>query len=110
MTDSSSSKKSIRVARRKLRACVAPFDLVCKGLHVTRLVRLFEGGHGVTLRRKFLAYIAVVVGGGDGAADGGVVEFLIVVEFVAARIARRVEVADVGDVVAQGADDVAFTL
>ena len=43
---------------------------------------------------------------GNGAADGRIVEFLVLIEFVAARIACGVEVADVADVIAQSADHV----
>ena len=77
-------------------------------LHVADAVSHFEADGGVFGGTELLADIAVIVGGGDCPHDGGIVEFLRFVDFVAARAADGMEVADVLDVAGQGADDVAF--
>src|SRR5674476_895721 len=69
---------------------------------------LLQGRHGVLERDKLVGEIAFEFQVGDGLRDGAPVEFLGFVEFVAAGDAAGVEVADVLDVVADGADDVAF--
>lgn len=61
----------------------------------------------VALGRELLANVAVVIGGGDGAADG-IVEIVVLVHLVAARIPRRVEMADILNIVADVADNVAL--
>jgi len=76
--------------RHEFLADVAVADLVC----------LFQPRQRITLRRELLPDIAIVVGGGDGTADGGIVEFLGFVQVVAAGVAGGMEVADVLDVVA----------
>ena len=52
--------------------------------------------------------VALVVKIGDGGGDGTPLEFLSVIEFVTARDAAGVEVGNVLNIVANGADDVAF--
>lgn len=55
-----------------------------------------------------LARAAVVVAGGDGLHDLRVVELLRLVPLIAAGVAGGVKVADVLDILADRADEVAF--
>jgi hypothetical protein len=69
---------------------------------------LLQGRHGVFHRDELVGEIAFEFQVGDGLCDGVPVEFLGLVEFVPAGHAAGVEVADVLDVLADGADHVAF--
>ena len=83
------------------------------GLHVAGFERLLlrsdQTAKGRELLPDYDGYIGRIRALGDGAAEGGIVEFLVLVEFVAARIACRVEMPDVIYVVAQSSDYVAFS-
>jgi hypothetical protein len=82
--------------------CQPVFELP---LNVANAVGHFETDGCVFDGAELLADVAFVVGGGDGAHDGGVVEFLALVDFVATGVTGRVEVADVLDVVAESTND-----
>ena len=71
-------------------------------------MRRFQRLQRVLLRAELLSDVPVVVRFGDRFHDGGVVQLLRLVEFVAAGVAGGVEVTDVVDVVAEGAGDVAL--
>ena len=79
-------------------------------LHVTYVKRLLESCYRLTPRRELLPDIAVIVRSGNRSHDGGVVEFLRLIQVMASGIARRVKMPDVGNVVAEGANHVAFLL
>lgn len=67
-----------------------------------------EGGDGVwAFGDEFLADEALVAAFCDGAHDGRVVDFLVVVEFVTAGISCGVDVADEGCAFLVPADDIA---
>ena len=78
-------------------------------LDVAHLVRRLQRLRPVrpVSRAELLADVAVVVGSRDGLHDRRVGELLRLVELVAAGVAGGVEVADVRDVLADRADDVA---
>ena len=76
-------------------------------LNVADSVSHFQADGSVFDGTELLAHVSVMVGSGDCPHDGGVVEFLGVVDLVAAGVAGGVEMADVFDVGAQSADDVA---
>jgi hypothetical protein len=82
--------------------------LRCNVLHITCFVRLLQSSERITQRTELLADIAIVIGGGDGSADSRIVEFLVLVEFVASGIACGMEVAYVRDVVPQSTNYVSF--
>ena len=67
-----------------------------------------RAGDDVAGRDELVADVAVVVGGGDRPADAAVVQFLGVVQILAAGVAGGVEVADVGEGAPEGADHVAL--
>lgn len=66
----------------------------------------FEAGDRVEFREKFVSEEAIEVGVGDGFGDGGVKEFLLVVEFVATGVTGGVVVTEVLMVIADGANDI----
>jgi hypothetical protein len=80
--------------------------LIWAYLHIADLVRLLQPRQRIALGGELLSDIAIVVGGGDGAADGGIVEFLRLVQFVAAGVAGNMEVADKIDAEPYGSDDI----
>lgn len=69
---------------------------------------LGERGRRVARRPIFVRDEAGEARHGDGAHDGGIEQFLRVVNFVAAGHACRVEVGNIFDVLADGGDDVAL--
>src|SRR5262249_23110058 len=64
-------------------------------LHVTGLVCLLEGSDRVSFGNELVTEVTVVAGGDNSAADGRVIEFLLLVQIVAARHPGGVVVADV---------------
>ena len=52
--------------------------------------------------------VSIIVGRGNGAAYAGIVQFLSVIQVVAAGVAVSVDMPDPPDIVPVGADHVAF--
>ena len=72
----------------------------------------FEGvlqrSHRIAQRDEFVTDVAGKAAGDDGAEDGRIIQFLVIVQFVAPRNAGGVIVTEPGMKVADGLDDVAL--
>src|ERR1019366_7238317 len=77
-------------------------------LHRAESNGLLQRRHGIFERDELVGEVAFEFQVRDGLRDGAPVELLGVVELVAAGDAAGVEVADVLNVLADGADDIAF--
>ena len=67
-----------------------------------------QRGNRVAFGPEFVAEVEIIAGTSNGATDAGVVEFLAIIQVATVGVAGGVEVADPFDVLADGADDIAF--
>src|ERR1022692_4690061 len=103
-----SSCASFQRADGSIAPVIVPEAACVRRLHRAERDGLLQGCHGILERDELVGEIAFELQVRDGLRDGAPVELLRVVELVASGHAAGVEVADVLDVVADGADDVAF--
>lgn len=79
----------------------------CRGLYRADFDGLAQGWHGVFPRHERVREIALGIEVRDGLGGGAAMQLLRIVDLVLAGIAAGVEVADVLDVLANGAGHVA---
>ena len=94
---------------RELVSCIQPRRVdCCYSLNVTQLKCLTQTGNQVAARAEFVADVTVVAGVPENEADAAVVQLLRVVQFIAARVAGRVQMADGVQIGCDGAQDIPF--
>ena len=76
-------------------------------LYIANFYRLAQRRHWIAHRHEFLAHKTLVTGFQDGAHHRGVIDFLRLVNFIAARISRRVIMRDVRMILPDARDQVA---
>src|ERR1035441_277504 len=77
-------------------------------LYIAKFKRLFERGHLIARRDKLLTHVALVAGFDDGPHNGGIADFLRLINLVPAWIPARVVVRKIGVVFLDAGDDVAL--
>src|ERR1017187_1440761 len=100
-----SSCASFQRADGSIAPVIVPEAACVRRLHLAERDGLLQGCHGILERDELVGEIAFEFQVRDGLRDGAPVKLLRVVELIAAGDAAGVEVADVLDVVADGADE-----